>query len=276
MATISVLMSVYKSEKPEYFDRALRSVWTDQTVMPNQIVLIKDGPLGPELDKIVTKWQSELGDKMRIICNPENLGLTKSLNEAIQAATGDYFARMDSDDVSLPNRFADQLRYMERHPEVVVLGGAVQEIDENDNPGEIRIYPADMPQIRKYIVKANPINHPTAFLRASIFKEGFGYDEEYQKNQDLKLWYDILAAGHVINNIPETVLNFRRTSETYRKRSTKITLRNEYDIYSKGIRRLYGPCNWRQIYPLVRVLVKSSSPQITEFIYRYLFRKRAR
>ena len=183
---------------------------------------------------------------------------------------------MDSDDVSLPNRFADQLRYMERHPEVVVLGGAVQEIDENDKPGEIRIYPADLKQIRKYIVKANPINHPTAFLRASIFKEGFGYDEEYQKNQDLKLWYDILAAGRVINNIPETVLKFRRTSETYRKRSTKITLRNEYDIYSKGIRRLYGPCNWRQIYPMVRVLVKSTSPKITEFIYRHLFRKRTR
>lgn len=63
MATISVLMSVYKSEKPEYFDRALRSVWTDQTVMPNQIVLIKDGPLGQELDKIVTNGSPNLATR---------------------------------------------------------------------------------------------------------------------------------------------------------------------------------------------------------------------
>ena len=99
---ISVLMSVYKAEKPEYLDRALQSVWNDQTHKPNEIVLIADGILTPDLDKIIAKWKEALGASFILCRNEVNVGLTKSLNKGLKQASGDFIARMDSDDISHP------------------------------------------------------------------------------------------------------------------------------------------------------------------------------
>ena len=108
--TISVLMSVYRSEQPEYLDEALASVWTAQTLKPQQIILVEDGTLTDGLYAVIDKWSGELGDKLLILKNKQNLGLTKSLNLGLRHVTSDLVARMDSDDVSLPHRFEMQER----------------------------------------------------------------------------------------------------------------------------------------------------------------------
>lgn len=271
--SISVLMSVYKSEKPAYLDMSLRSVWDDQSLKPDEIVLVKDGPLGSELDSVVDKWKTILDDKLILIANVENLGLTKSLNKAIAASHGKYLARMDSDDISLPDRFAKQKDFMESHTEIDVVGGGLQEIDENGNWGAERLYPSDSSGMKEYIVKANPIAHPTAFIRKSVFDNGYKYDEKYRKNQDLKLWFDLLKSNHQLANIPEVLLYFRRTSDTYLKRKSKESIRSEVKIYLKGITEFYGSYNWRIIYPILRYAVKSMPSSVNSFVYKYLFKK---
>lgn len=273
MSTISVLMSVYHQDKPTQLERALQSVWDDQTLKPNQIVLVKDGPLGEGLDRVVDDWQKRLPEVMTVLTNEENLGLTKSLNKGIKAATGDYIARMDADDISLPRRFELQLAFMDSHPEISVLGGGMQEFDNRNKLGAIRIYPEYQDSIKNYIVKANPIAHPTAFIRRSVLMEGCSYDEKYRKNQDLKLWFDLLSQNHILHNLPDIVLNFRRTSDTYSKRSSQISLKSELEIYQKGITELYGKFSFKRFFPILRYIVKSMPPGLIKFVYKYLFKK---
>ena len=79
--SISVLMAVYRSEKAEYLQRALTSVWDDQSLTPDEIVLVQDGPVGDELSAVIAEWQQKLGDKLNLIVNESNIGLTKSLNK---------------------------------------------------------------------------------------------------------------------------------------------------------------------------------------------------
>lgn len=273
MSTISVIMSVYQSEKPAFLDRSLQSVWSDQNIRPSEVILVEDGPLSPELYDIIDKWKSIIEDKFIILKNNVNEGLTKSLNKGISIAKGDYIARMDSDDISVPSRFAIQLSFMDTHPDIAVLGGGMQEIDENNNLGAKRIYPENQEKILNYITKANPLAHPTTFIRRSIFEKGFRYDERYRKNQDLKLWFDLLQNGYILHNIPDIVLKFRRTSDTYYKRSSKLSLRTELEIYDKGICALYGKNCTKRIFPYIRYLIKSMPPSINKLVYKYLFKK---
>lgn len=271
--SISVLLSVYKSEKSSYLDRALKSVWDDQTVKPDEIVLIKDGPLTPDLEKIINHWSLYLTDRLIVLQNPENLGLTKSLNNGVAVSKSDFIARMDSDDISFPNRFELQLDYMMNHPEVSVLGGGIQEIDENDNWGHLRLYPLDMQGIVKYISKANPLAHPTTFIRRSVFDKGFYYNEKYRKNQDLEFWFRLIGNGFILANLAVPVLYFRRTSDTYSKRSSFISLKSELSIYVSGIYSLYGLFTWRYIFPIVRFCVKILPSSLVRFIYMFFFKK---
>ncbi len=273
-SSLTVLLAVYKEDKPQYFSRALESIWDDQILKPFEIVLVEDGPLTPELYRIISVFRTRVGKALKIIKNPTNLGLTKSLNRGIEAATGDYIARMDSDDIALPNRFKVQLEYLDSHPEVMVLGGGMQEIDENNRPTHIRIYPSSSDQIRQYISKANPIPHPTVVFNAKLFKRGVRYDEQYRKNQDLKLWFDLLNQGIILENLPDVVLKFRRTGDTYQKRASKISILSEYQIYDNGIKRLHGKWTLKRMYPIMRYAVKSMPPWVAKSTYKFLFKKK--
>ena len=138
---LSVLMSVYKSDNPQYLDRSLQSVWTDQTLKPDQIVLIKDGPLDEKLDNTIDKWKQNLSDILCVISNSENIGLTKSLNKGLKVVTGDFIARMDSDDIAHPMRFERQVEYLTNHADVAVVGGSIQEFNAYSDCLNIRHYP---------------------------------------------------------------------------------------------------------------------------------------
>ena len=126
---ISVIMSVYKSEKAEYLDRALASIWTDQTLKPKEIILIIDGKIGEELQNVVNEWKNILEKTLVVYQNPNNIGLTKSLNIAIGLSKGELIARMDSDDISTPDRFNKQVAYLNGNRSVSIVGGSIQEFN---------------------------------------------------------------------------------------------------------------------------------------------------
>ena len=233
--TLSVLMSVYKSERPEYLDRSLQSIISDQTEKPDVVVLVQDGFLDNDLQRVINKWREIAGDKMVIIKNETNLGLTKSLNEGLDVITTDLVARMDSDDISCPERFEKQKRYLEQHPEIDILGGAILEIDENGEPLNNRYYPRDNKSVYKSIYKANPLAHPTVMMRMRLFENGLRYNEKYKTNQDLALWFDAIIAGFNIGNLTDVILHFRRQSSVYRRRKKLKNLLREFKIYCHGI-----------------------------------------
>lgn len=271
MEKISVLMAVCPSENPEYLDRAIQSIWSDQILRPSQIILIKDGKLGDKLEKVITKWISIITIPFSIIGNERNIGLTKSLNIGLKYATGDFIARMDSDDISLPHRFEHQVEFLESHPEVDIIGGQLQEFNStNDNLG-IRKYPLDNDAVLKYIHKACPLAHPTVMMRRRIFDNGIRYDERYRTCQDIALWFDVLIAGYKIANLDEVTIKFRRDSDLYKRRSRKKG-RNELRIYSSGIRRLYGLWTFKYIYPFARYLFRMMPVKVIKAVYSSRFR----
>ena len=249
--SISVLMSVYKAEVATFLDRALQSVWTDQTLKPNEIILVEDGTLGKELSNIIMKWKSLLGDKLIILHNETNIGLTKSLNKGLKYVKSEYIARMDSDDISHPKRFERQQNFLNKHPEVSIVGGSLQEFDANNPCLSIRHYPLHNSDVLKYIFKASPLAHPTVMMRRSLFTPELQYNEKYRTSQDIALWYDVLCAGHQISNIEDITIYFRRYNEFFKRRSREKAYK-EFKIYINRISRLYGIFTWKYIYPIAR------------------------
>ena len=175
---ISVIIATYKGEKPEYLDRALRSIWDDQKRKPDEIVLVEDGPLTTGLCSVVDAWKEILESRLVVIEKPVNQGLAAALNDAIEVAHGDLIARMDSDDISLPDRFMLQEQYMDEHPEVDILGGSIREFNDEGTLSAVQRYPATMQEVLRTMYKASPLAHPTVMYRSSFFKAGYRYSSK--------------------------------------------------------------------------------------------------
>lgn len=270
---ISVLISVYKSEKGAYLDEAINSIWQEQTLKPNEIILVEDGPLTTELYDVINKWKESLSDSLVIIKNDTNIGLTKSLNKGINIAKYNVIARMDSDDKAHPERFAKQIEYLKKHPEISIVGGAIQEFNsENEHLG-VRRYPLTPESVREYIYKASPLAHPAVMIRRQIFDDGLRYNEQYRTSQDLALWFDVIKSGYQIANIEDIVLYFRQDGDIFKRRS-KAKANNEFKIYMNGIRRVYGLITWRYVFPIARYLFRLTPVPILKLIYRSKLRNK--
>lgn len=274
MAGISVLISVYKSEKAEYLERALTSVWEDQTLKPEKIVLIQDGPVGSELACIVNQWEKKLGEKLEVIRNEQNIGLTKSLIKGISVIKTDYIARMDSDDISLPERFTRQAEFLDSHPEISIVGSDI--IEFSDTAGElgIRKYPRNTDDAIKTIYKANPLAHPAVMMRKSMFDAGVNYNADYRTTQDLALWFDVLSAGYKIHNIDTPLLKFRRDDAIYHRRSNMKDSWLELKIHERGIYKLYGLSPIKSLFPIARFTIRLLPGSILKYIYNGNVRKK--
>lgn len=275
--TISVLMSVYKSEKGEFLDRSLQSVWDDQTRKPEQIVLIEDGAIPEELELIIDSFQSRVNAsgvaKMVVVKLPVNGGLTKALNAGIKHVTGDLIARMDSDDISAPQRFELQEKFLLENPEIDILGGSMQEFDDEHECLNVRHYPLTHEDACRYIVKACPLAHPAVMMRRRIFDEGLHYDERYRMSQDIKLWYDAILAGYRMANLQEIVLFFRQQGDVFRRRS-RVKAWNEFKIYMNGIYRMHGLFTLAYLYPIARYVFRNLPPSLVKKIYESGMRKK--
>lgn len=275
--TISVLMSVYKSEKGEYLDRSLQSVWDDQTRKPEQIVLIEDGAIPEELELIIDSFQSRVNasgvGQMVVVKLPVNGGLTKALNAGIKHVTGDLIARMDSDDISAPQRFELQEKFFRENSEIDILGGSMQEFDDEHECLNVRHYPLTHEDACKYIVKACPLAHPAVMMRRRIFDEGLHYDERYRMSQDIKLWYDAILAGYRMANLQEIVLFFRQQGDVFRRRS-RVKAWNEFKIYMNGIYRMHGLFTLAYRYPIARYVFRNLPPSLVKRIYESGMRKK--
>lgn len=269
---ISVISSVYRDEKADYLDEALHSIWDAQTIRPNEIVLIEDGPLTDELYTVLRKWKDSLGDRLLLHRNERNIGLTKSLNIAIRLSHGELLARMDTDDKAHPERFEKQHAYLMQHADIAVVGGSIQEFNaDNPNLG-VRRFPLSPESVCRYICKASPLAHPAVMMRKSIF-DRLRYDERYRTSQDIALWYDVLCSGMKIANLDDIVLFFRRDGDVYKRRSRQKAW-NEFRIYMGGICRYYGCLTWRYIYPLSRLAFRLMPVWIIKGVYDSILRKK--
>lgn len=270
--TISVLMSVYNKDCPSFLNLALESIWAKQTYKPNEIILIEDGYLNKDLLGIINNWKKILQNKLIIHINKENLGLTKSLNIGLKYATGDFIARMDSDDISHPLRFQNQIEFLNSHPDIDIVGGYLQEFNENNPCLNTRKYPLTPEDAFAYISKASPLAHPTVMIRKKVFDNGIQYDERYRTSQDIALWFKCLSKGYKIANIPMITLYFRRDDSIYKRRNKSKAI-NEFKIYMNGIFKLHGLFTYKYIYPITRLIFRLMPTSIIKWGYNSKIRK---
>lgn len=241
MEPYSVLQTVYKSDDPGAFRISLQSM-IDQTVKPDEIVLVKDGPIPPELQNVIDELDVKAPRLIRQIALPKNLGLGLALNEGLKECKNELIARMDSDDVSLPVRCEKQLEMFARDPELDIVGCPVMEfVGDVDNIVGKRTVPLDNDAIRRYARRRDPFNHPTVMYRKSKVT-AFGPYGDYRKNQDTALWIDMLSNGCKAANYPECLLLFRFDEKTYQKRkswvNTKLLIEIRYKAYKRGFNSL--------------------------------------
>ena len=213
----SVLMSVYYKEHPEYLRQSMQSIY-DQTVPTDDFVLVCDGPLTPELDAVIADMQDQFGPRLRVCRLLKNGGLGKSLNFGIKQCKNDLVARMDSDDISRPDRCKRQLAVFADHPDYSIVSGIVEEFsDTPDNISVRRVVPEGQSEIIAFAKKRNPFNHPCVMYKKSAVEAAGGYQDFYLL-EDYYLWIRMLQNGFQGYNLQEPLLWMRAGSDMYKRR----------------------------------------------------------
>lgn len=222
----SVAMSVYKNDNPTFFERALQSITVEQTIMPNEIVLVVDGPVPKEIDNVISTFESKY-TFFNVIRLPNNGGLGNALKIAVEKSKNQLVARMDSDDVSLPDRFEQQLRYFCEEPILDVVGGDITEfIDKEDNIVGKRVVPKSNSEIRNYMKYRCAMNHVSVMYKKDAILDVGGYKDWFW-NEDYFLWIRMWLNNAVFANTGTTLVNVRVGDEMYQRRGGRRYFNSE-------------------------------------------------
>ena len=229
LENFSVLMPVYFGERLEFLSEAVRSI-LDQTLLPSQLVIVCDGPIREDCDAFLQNLS--IGFELTILRLPNNVGLGRALQVGLESCSNDIVVRVDSDDVSLNNRFVSLVTLMSCSPELAVVGSYIREF--NFRLDLLRKVPLAYSDIKSFSRFRNPFNHMSvAFRKSLVFSVG-GY-EHCPGYEDYYLWLKVLKRYECMN-IPE-VLVFARTGEDFFKR------RGGYVFFKKELFFLYK--SWR-------------------------------
>lgn len=220
MDDIVTILPIYKNDKIKYLKLSIDSI-LNQTYKNIHIIIGVDGPIDNSLNDYIKRYEKD--ERITIVWFKENRGLACVLNDLLDLAFKedyDYIARMDADDIALPNRLEKQLAFLKNNPDIDVVGGAIMEINEKgDSRNKIIVYPDTPNACRSFFSKRNPHAHPAVLFRKRFFeKAGCKYRPEYRQNQDTMLWYDGMKNGTIHANIPDIVLKFRMTDALFKKR----------------------------------------------------------
>ncbi len=264
---ISVIMAVYNGEK--YLKEAVESI-LNQTFRDFEFLIVDDGSTDETL-KILEEY-GERDERIRVIRNSENIGLTKSLNKAIKLAKGKYIARMDADDVSLPERLEKQLAFMEKNPEVGLLGTACYEINSKGEIVGDKFHPSSDKELKKTLIKRNPFSHPSVMLRREVFDRVGLYQESIPLAQDHELWFRVVRDYKAAN------LLFPLVMRRYSPNAISVARENEQIFWAQQARKeainrgQYSKWNYFWLFKIF--LVSKIPVSWRKFIRKYLLKKK--
>lgn len=240
----SVALSVYKNDKAEYFDLALKSVTIDQTVKPSEIILIVDGPVPNEINQVIDKYEA-LNVGMKVFRLSKNRGLGNALQVAIVNSSNELIAHMDSDDISLPNRFEQQLVFFKENSALDIVGGNITEfIDDAENFVSRRRVPCTDSEIKEYMKYRCAMNHVAVMYKKSAVLKAGNYIEWFC-NEDYYLWIRMMEVNCVFANTGTDLVNVRIGKDMYKRRGGRKYFQSEKNIqkymYDKHIigKRIY-------------------------------------
>ena len=265
----SVLMSVYAGENAEFFAKSIESILA-QTYPTDDFVIVADGELTPELDAVIEKYMKN--EKYIRVVRSEKCGVGMCANKGLKACRHEYIVKMDSDDIARADRCELSMRVFANHPEVDMVGAYITEFD-SDTGREIAIKktPIKNRDIHKYARRRNPFNNQTLCYKKHMAQRIGGYSN-IKRCEDYEFVVNMLSAGAVGRNIPQSLVNYRVTKENYRRRrnlaNTKAFISVRYRIWRKGFSHFTDfliPC-------LGQLFIFVMPPKLTEVFYKKLLR----
>ena len=217
MEAYSVLMTIYKKDNCADARAGIDSMLA-QTVLTDDFVMVCDGPLTEELDGMLREYEKAYPEIFRVCRLEKNVGLGAALRHGVTLCKNELVARMDNDDLSRPERCEMELKYLEDHPEVAMVGAHVSEFDEDPaKPLRIKEVPVGKEAIERFSRRRNPFNHSTVLFRKSAVLAAGNYSE-MRTNQDVDLWVRMLRKGHRCENLDEVLVDFRFDANTLQRR----------------------------------------------------------
>jgi glycosyltransferase involved in cell wall biosynthesis len=220
----SLLVSVYDGDRADHIRRAFRSAVDDQTVPPDQVVIVQDGPVRDELARCLADLAAGSPVPVTLVPLERNVGLGPALDRGIEAAWYDVVARMDADDVAMPHRFEVELPLIRDAD--LVGAGLLEFVDDTDDIVGRRIPPTDPARIQRYARLADPFNHPTVVYRRQAVLAAGGYGD-LPLMEDYALFARMLGNGARAVNVAEPLVFYRVGSTAFKRRGGARLFRSE-------------------------------------------------
>jgi glycosyltransferase involved in cell wall biosynthesis len=230
----SLLVPVYDGDRPDHLRRALRSAVDDQTVRPDQVVIVRDGPVRDELAECLDEFVRRSPVPVTLVPLQSNGGLGPALDRGLAASWFDVIARMDADDVAMPHRFEVELPLIEDAD--IVGAGLLEFVEDTDHIVGQRTPPTEPGQIERYARMHDPFNHPTVVYRRRAVLAAGGYGD-LPLMEDYALFARMLAGGARAVNVAEPLVFYRVGAQAYKRRGGAALLRSELRLQREFRRR---------------------------------------
>lgn len=271
MDGLSVVIPTYKNDSPKELGIALESV-LDQTVPPDEVIVVGDGPLTEELKETITRFEADYSETVKLHQLPENQGKGKARQEGVKQTSHEVVAMMDADDICRNDRFELQLQYLDENQETDVVGSYFTEFDPDS--GEryaVRTVPENHDEIASTARYRSPINQATVMFRKESILEAGNY-EDVRRLEDYRLWVRLLMNGARFGNIPESLVHVRAGENMHERRGgtayAKSEVKMQYDFYRWGFLPL-----WLAVFnAVVRIVVRTLPNRLRGAVYESLLR----
>lgn len=233
----SVLMSVYGKDKAEYIEVSIESMLR-QTIAPEQFVLVLDGPVPEKIERAIEKYLTNK-ELFTVVKLRQNSGLGQALDAGLKECRNELVARMDADDISLPQRCEKELQLFIKNEKLVLCGTNIDEFyDDPENVHTVRKVPSNYEAIRKFIRRRQPFNHPTVMFKKSEVIRCGGYGV-LKRKQDYDLFSRMINMGCYALNVDESLLKFRADGDNYKRRKSLSYVRSSIKVGMLNYKRKY-------------------------------------
>lgn len=272
MKPYSVLMALYEKEKPEYLILAINSM-LDQTLKPDEIVIVKDGKVPEELQKVLDRYSEDYPEIFHIVGYEKNRGLGFALNYGLEYCRNELIARMDTDDISKPDRCMKQVKAFEKNPDYAIIGSAVDEFYGTiDNITGRRVVPSSYGEIYRFAKKRSAFNHPSVMYKKSKVLEFGGYSS-LRRNQDVDLFGRMLYGGCKAGNFKESLLWFRSDENLAKRRKSWENTWSYIDTIRRFWKMGYSSFYDFAIVAVAQILMYFFPIKVQNWIYKKFLRK---
>ncbi|MBU2540164.1 glycosyltransferase [Patescibacteria group bacterium] len=263
---VSVIMAVFNGQ--QYVGEAIKNI-LEQTFKNFEFIIVNDGSTD-KTEEILTNWEKK-DSRIKIISNPSNIGLTKSLNKAIDVVQGKYIARQDADDISLPQRLEKQVVFLEDHLEIKVLGTFGYAINQEGKILREETLPVSHQDIKNVLIRRNPFIHTSVMIRKEIINKVGKYNEDFKVIQDYELWFRILKVAKG-ENLPLFLVKKKYQPEMISSKRNKEQIKQAILLKKRVIKSKDYPIIC-YVYLLRDYLSLACPPFLKIFINKYFLRR---